>query len=545
MNPPHDLLQFENYRVFSSIASTLCGSLKSPLEETLFGSSYDCTIQSHVQLGDLCEFLCEEWSYQVFRGSNINFRDNNTNFILLPVNNFGIENSNNDIQKGFMNPIAGLNPPREFIMSLVMRLELLRNRILYIASSRKETWLSAPKMWNSTNSISTVSYSLVVLTLDEDLFPTLWAEVVATACYTQNRSLIHTHNNKTTYELELTKKPDLSFLRIFGALCYPTNDNKDLGKLKAKADIGSGLVPNPRPVAPYVPPTNKDLEMLFQPMFDEYFESSMIDHLVPPAPAAQAQSTLSVHQYPSLLIKRHHREVIHHHLRIINPHQFMTCYSVKHSLKAHEHLRKWTASYPIDNIIGNPSRPVSTRKQLATDALWCFYKYKVEPKNFKSAITDDYWFQAMEDEIHEFDRLDVWELVPPPDCAMIIALKWIYKVKLDEYGDVLKNKARLVRKDIVKKKTLIMRLSRHSKKQTLGSAPFLGDKVSKLVIKEQTSSPSSVRTEAEYIAMTEYQLADIFTKALPRERFEFILPRLGMKSMKPETLKRLQDDKDE
>ncbi|GJS80291.1 retrovirus-related pol polyprotein from transposon TNT 1-94 [Tanacetum coccineum] len=65
---------------------------------------------------------------------------------------------------------------------------------------------------------------------------------------------------------------------------------------------------------------------------------------------------------------------------------------------------------------------------------------------FKSAVTEDCWFQAMQDEIHEFDRLDVWELVPPPDCAMIIALKWIYKVKLDEYGDVLKNKARLVAK---------------------------------------------------------------------------------------------------
>nr|GFB69500.1 integrase, catalytic region, zinc finger, CCHC-type, peptidase aspartic, catalytic [Tanacetum cinerariifolium] len=47
-------------------------------------------------------------------------------------------------------------------------------------------------------------------------------------------------------------------------------------------------------------------------------------------------------------------------------------------------------------------------------------------------------------EIHEFDRLQVWELVPQPDCVMIIALKWIDKVKLDEYGDVLKNKARLV-----------------------------------------------------------------------------------------------------
>nr|GEZ51047.1 copia protein [Tanacetum cinerariifolium] len=66
---------------------------------------------------------------------------------------------------------------------------------------------------------------------------------------------------------------------------------------------------------------------------------------------------------------------------------------------------------------------------------------KIEPKNFKSAIIKDYWFQAVQDEIHEFDRLQVWELIPQPDCVTIIALKWIYKVKLDEYGDVLKNKA--------------------------------------------------------------------------------------------------------
>nr|GFC18272.1 retrovirus-related Pol polyprotein from transposon TNT 1-94 [Tanacetum cinerariifolium] len=52
----------------------------------------------------------------------------------------------------------------------------------------------------------------------------------------------------------------------------------------------------------------------------------------------------------------------------------------------------------------------------------------------------------MQDGIHDFDRLQVWELVPHPDCVMIIKLKWIYKVKLDEYGDVLKNKARLVAK---------------------------------------------------------------------------------------------------
>ncbi|GJR78078.1 retrovirus-related pol polyprotein from transposon TNT 1-94 [Tanacetum coccineum] len=77
--------------------------------------------------------------------------------------------------------------------------------------------------------------------------------------------------------------------------------------------------------------------------------------------------------------------------------------------------------------------------QLASDALWCCFHTelsKVEPKNFKMAVIEDCWFQAMQDEIHKFDRLEVWELVPRPIYVMVIALKWIYKVKLDEYGDI-------------------------------------------------------------------------------------------------------------
>ncbi|GJV26303.1 retrovirus-related pol polyprotein from transposon TNT 1-94 [Tanacetum coccineum] len=81
-----------------------------------------------------------------------------------------------------------------------------------------------------------------------------------------------------------------------------------------------------------------------------------------------------------------------------------------HVSQPHHHLGKWSKDHPLDNVIGNPSRPVSTRKQLATDALWCLYNSvlsKVKPKNFKSAITKDCWFQAMQDEIHEFDRLQL------------------------------------------------------------------------------------------------------------------------------------------
>ncbi|GJS72766.1 retrovirus-related pol polyprotein from transposon TNT 1-94 [Tanacetum coccineum] len=66
----------------------------------------------------------------------------------------------------------------------------------------------------------------------------LWAEAVAIACYTQNRSLIHTLHNKTPYELVHDKKPGLTFFRVFGALCYPINDNEDLGKLQPTIDIG-------------------------------------------------------------------------------------------------------------------------------------------------------------------------------------------------------------------------------------------------------------------------------------------------------------------
>ncbi|GJU54633.1 ribonuclease H-like domain-containing protein [Tanacetum coccineum] len=70
----------------------------------------------------------------------------------------------------------------------------------------------------------------------------LWAEAIATACYTQNRFLIHTRHNKTPYELVHDKKPDLTFLCIFGALCYPTNDSEDVGKLKEKQILGFLLV---------------------------------------------------------------------------------------------------------------------------------------------------------------------------------------------------------------------------------------------------------------------------------------------------------------
>nr|GEW14951.1 retrovirus-related Pol polyprotein from transposon TNT 1-94 [Tanacetum cinerariifolium] len=112
-----------------------------------------------------------------------------------------------------------------------------------------------------------------------------------------------------------------------------------------------------------------------------------------------------------------------------------------------ESLRRWTEDHPIANVIGDPSRSVFTRKQLQTDAIWCYFDAfltSVEPKNFKHAMIEPSWIHAMQEEIHEFERLQVWELESCPDKVMLIKLKWIYKVTRDEFGGVLKNKARLV-----------------------------------------------------------------------------------------------------
>nr|GEY69724.1 retrovirus-related Pol polyprotein from transposon TNT 1-94 [Tanacetum cinerariifolium] len=232
----------------------------------------------------------------------------------------------------------------------------------------------------------------------------LWAEVVAMACYTQNQSLIHTHHNKTPYELVYNNKPDLTFFRFFGALCYPTNDCEDLGKLQPTADIGIfvGYAPSRKGYRIYNKRTRRIMKTIHI-QFDELTKQMAPVHLTEytlmgnnpvapvdnnpfinvfaPEPSSDASSSGDVSSIESTYVSQ-----------------------------THHHLSKWSKDHPFDNVIGNPSRSVSTRKQLATDALWCLYNSvlsKVEPKNFKSAITGDCWFQAMQDEIHEFDRLQV------------------------------------------------------------------------------------------------------------------------------------------
>ncbi|GJZ75228.1 retrovirus-related pol polyprotein from transposon TNT 1-94 [Tanacetum coccineum] len=230
-------------------------------------------------------------------------------------------------------------------------------------------------------------------------------------------------------------------------------------KLLTPGTISSGLVLNIPSSTLYVPPAKNDWEILFQPMFDVYLNSP--PRVNPQVPAVIAPehavsngtpSSMTIDQdapstntsqtppeTPSPVIPLGVEEAVYDievahmdnnpivEFPIPEPSSEESSTHVVipnhvHSInQPPKHINKWTKDNLIDNVIGNPSRPVSTRQQLQDEALLCYFDAflsSVEPK--------------------------IWELVPRLDRVMVITLKWIYKVKLDELGGVLKNKAHFV-----------------------------------------------------------------------------------------------------
>ncbi|GJY06484.1 putative ribonuclease H-like domain-containing protein [Tanacetum coccineum] len=360
--------------------------------------------------------------------------------------------------------------------------------------------------------------------------------------------MIRRRHGKTPYELLHDKPPDLSYLHVFGALCYPTNDSENLGKLQPKADIGifigyaptkkafriynrrtrriiktihvdfdeltamasehsssgpalyemtpatisSGLVLNPPPSTPFLPPLRTDWDMLFQPLFDELLNPPpSVDHPAPkvvtpidevsalvPAVSTGSPSSTTVDQdapspsnsqttpdtQPPVIpndVKEdnHDIEVAHMGndpyfgipiLEVPSDQSSSSDYihtNVPPDNQILEHNNKWAKDHPLENIIGELTRLVSTRLQLHEQALFCYYDAfltTVETKTYKDALTQACWIESMQKELNKFERLKVWEIVPRLDKVMVITLRWIYKVKLDELGGILKNKARLM-----------------------------------------------------------------------------------------------------
>ncbi|GJV90703.1 retrovirus-related pol polyprotein from transposon TNT 1-94 [Tanacetum coccineum] len=90
--------------------------------------------------------------------------------------------------------------------------------------------------------VASINGKKYILVTVDDYSRYIWAEAIVTACFTQNRSIVHTRHNKTPYELIRGRKPNIQYFHVFGSLCYPTNDCDDLGKMKPKADIGIFII---------------------------------------------------------------------------------------------------------------------------------------------------------------------------------------------------------------------------------------------------------------------------------------------------------------
>nr|GEZ41483.1 retrovirus-related Pol polyprotein from transposon TNT 1-94 [Tanacetum cinerariifolium] len=209
----------------------------------------------------------------------------------------------------------------------------------------------------------------------------LWAEAIATACFTQNRSIIHKRFDKTPYELINKRKPNIKFFRVFGCRCYLLNDYEDVGKLKIMKSSTTNVE------TPIIEEVFHEVSESFQ---GESSSSSLND---------------DVQQSPE---------------------------------------EKWTKDHPLHKIIGDPKSSVQTRGQLANSCLFSCLLSSIEPANVAEALKDADWVSAMQEELDQFGRLKVWRLVPRSEGKSVIKTNWIFKNKKDESSLVIQNKARLV-----------------------------------------------------------------------------------------------------
>nr|GEV87674.1 hypothetical protein [Tanacetum cinerariifolium] len=208
--------------------------------------------------------------------------------------------------------------------------------------------------------------------------------------------------------------------------------------------------------------TSNELDLLFSPMFSKSLKGSTqvvskssaistIDdpnqcqqhHITPLNTQTTSEPTCQVPSQAPIVQDR--GETSSRHVDSSNMHTFYQRHPSKH---------RWTKDHPLEQVIGNPSQSVRIRRQLESNGEMCMFALTVsrtEPKNIKEAMADSAWIESMQEELHQFDRLDVWELVDRPLCKNVINMKWLWKNKHDEENTVIRNKSRLVAKGYAQK----------------------------------------------------------------------------------------------
>nr|GEX98958.1 hypothetical protein [Tanacetum cinerariifolium] len=304
-----------------------------------------------------------------------------------------------------------------------------------------------------------------------------WAETIATTSYTQNRSIIIPTLEKMAYHIINDKKPSIKHLHIFCYICYLARDGKNLDPCILSNSNTIPQLQNVSPSANTNVPSQQELDLLYGPLYNEYFTAgtSSVNKSSFPTNNSNQQDTPPTTNNPSTSesstpINVHAEEKNDNqgedeHLQ---EHEFTNpcCTPIREVAESssqnignsnvhtfnqpQDSEYRWTKDHMLEQVHGNPSKPVQTRRQLATDPEMYMFALTVstaEPKNIKEAMNDSAWIEAMQEELHHFDRLQVWELVDKPFGKNVIRLKWLWKNKKNEDQTVIRNKARLVAKD--------------------------------------------------------------------------------------------------
>ncbi|GJV73890.1 retrovirus-related pol polyprotein from transposon TNT 1-94 [Tanacetum coccineum] len=446
----------------------------------------------------------------------------------------------------------------------------------------------------------------------------LWAKAINTACYTQNCSLIRLQYNKTPYELMHDKKPDLSFLYVFGSLCYPTNDSEDLGKLNPKADIVqdscqtlflNNLLIHQQEIIGIIcfnPPSSDVSPVLIATTpraidISGSLSSTNIDQDAPSSTnAANKNMTIYQMDIKTAFLNSELKEEVYASqpkgfVDQDNPSHVYKLKKALYGLKQAPHawydmLSNFLISQHFSKGAVDPT--LFTRKTGNNLLLMSFFLglqisqssrgIFINQSKYASKIIKKYGMltsDSIDTPMVEKNKLDADLQGTPVDATnyrgMIGSLMYLTSSRPDLIYAVclcFRYQAKPTKNYLHAHIQTQITVHQDTRRGTSGSAQFLGDKLVSWSSKKKKSIAISI-TETEYIALsrakhidvryhfikellesgiaelyfvrTKYQLADIFTKPLPRERFNFLIEKLGMRSMSPKTLKRLTEEEDE
>jgi len=265
-----------------------------------------------------------------------------------------------------------------------------------------------------------------------------WAEAVNTSCHIVNRVLIRPKMDKTPYELWKGRKPNIGYFRVFGCKCFILNTKDNLGKFDAKSDVGVFLGYSTTSKAYRV--FNKRTLVVEESMhvvFDEtntFVEKNLDDDDLG---LEHQMSNVDLNDKEVMDEPQTSNTSQRQEEQVDDPKQDSASYQLP---------KEWRYStfHPKDKILGDISQGVATRSSLKNVWNNLAFLSQIEPKNFKDAENDEFWILAMQEELNQFERSDVWELVPRPSTQSVIGTKWVFRNKRDEHGVIVRNKARLV-----------------------------------------------------------------------------------------------------